>query len=59
MTFNLSIFYKNSGLTPTKLYYSNTRHHFRMNAALLPLRAILHLRKNSKYNTKGAYYSLK
>ena len=45
MTFNLSIFYKNSGLTPTKLYYSNTRHHFRMNAASLPLRAILHLRK--------------
>ena len=30
-----------------------------MNSALLPLRAILHLRKNSKWNTKGAYLSLK
>ena len=46
MTVNVSIFYQDSGFTPSKLYYSNTRLHFRMNSALPPIRAILHLRKN-------------
>ena len=55
---NVTIFYKNSGFTPSKLYYSNIRHTFRMNKALPPLRTILHLRKNSKSNAKGAYYSV-
>ena len=47
MTVNVSIFYQNSGLTPSKLYYSNTRCHFHMNSTLPPTRAILHLRKNA------------
>ena len=55
---NVSIFYENSGVTPSKLYYSNIKHTFRMNKALLPLRTILHLRKNSKCNTKGTHYSV-
>ena len=59
MTVNVSMFYQSSGMTPSKVYYSNTRHHFRMNSALLPLRAILHLRKDSKYNRKGAYIPIK
>ena len=59
MTVNVSIFYQCSGVTPSKSYYSNTRHQFFMNSALLPLRPIFHLRKNSEWNTKGAYLSLK
>ena len=39
------ILHQCSGVTPSKAYYSNTRHQFCMNSALLPLRPILHLRK--------------
>ena len=46
MIVNVSIFYQNSGLTPSKLYYSNTRCHFCMNSVFPPIRAVLHLRKN-------------
>ena len=49
MTVNVSIFYQNTGFTSSKSDNSNTRHHFRMNSALPPLRAKLHLRKKSKY----------
>ena len=45
MTVDVSIFYQNSDLTPSKLYYSNTRDHFHMNSILPPIRAMLHLRK--------------
>ena len=58
MTVIVSIFFEGSGLTPSKPYYSNTRHHFHMNSALSPSRAISHSRKNSKCNTKGTYYSI-
>ena len=64
MTVDVSIFYKNSGFTPSKLYYSNTRRHFRMNSALPPIKAILHLRKipnvlqqNSDLTQSKVYYS--
>ena len=64
MTVNVSIFYQNSGLTPSKHYYSNTRCHFRMNSALRPIRAILHLRnnpnalyQNSDLTQSKVYYS--
>ena len=46
-------------MTQSKAYYSNTRHQFCMNSALLPLRSIFHLRENSKWNTKTAYLFLK
>ena len=59
MTANVSIFYQSSGMTPSKVYYSNTRYHFSMNSALFPLRPILHLTKNPKCNTKGVYFSTK
>ena len=59
MRVNVSTFYQCSGVTPSKAYYNNTRHHFCMNSALLLLRPILHLSKNAKWNTKGAYLSLK
>ena len=49
MTVNVSIFYQNSNLTLSKFYYSDTRHHFHMNPALPPIRAILHLRKKSTF----------
>ena len=48
MTVNVSIFFQSSGMTPSRVYYSNN-----INAALLPLRAILHLWKNFKCNTEG------
>ena len=51
-TVNMSILYQNSGLTQSKVYYSNTRYQFCMNLALLPLRPVLHLRKNSKHCDK-------
>ena len=38
MTVSVSIFYQNSGFTPSKLYYSNRRCHFQMNSALPPKR---------------------
>ena len=44
-------------LSLPKACYSNARHQFCMNSALLPLRAILHLIKNC--NTKGAYPPIK
>ena len=44
-------------LSLPKACYSNARHQFCTNSALLPLRAILHLIKNC--NTKGAYPSVK
>ena len=59
MTVNVSISYQSSGVTPSKVYYSNTRQPFWMNTALLPLRDIVNLRKNSKCNTKGVYLSVK
>ena len=59
MTVNVSIFYQSSGMTPSKVYYSNARHNSCMISSLVPLRSILHLRKSSKCNTKGAYFSIK
>ena len=58
MTVNASIFYQNSGVTPSKVCYHNIRHHFCMNSDLLPIRAILHLRKNAKCDKKAAYLSV-
>ena len=58
MVVNVSIFYQNLGVPPSKVYYSNTRHYFCMNLDLLLLRAILHLRKNSKCDKKAAYVSV-
>ena len=52
MTVNVLIFYQNSGVTPSKAYYSNTRNHFCMNSALLLLRGILHLRKTPNVTRK-------
>ena len=57
MTVNVSIFYQSSEVTPSKFHYSNARHQFHMNSALIHLRPILHFRKNSKCNKKGAYFS--
>ena len=37
MTVNVSIFYQRSGVNPSTVYYSNTRHPFCMNIALLHL----------------------
>ena len=45
MTVNVPIFYQCSGVTPSKVYYSNTGHHFCVNWALLSLRPILQLSK--------------
>ena len=60
MTVNLSIFCHSSGVTSSKVYYySNTRIPFWMNSILLPLMPILHLRKNSKYDTKAPYLSVR
>ena len=47
MTVNVPIFYQTSSVTPSKVYYNNTRHQFHVNWALLSLTPILHLRKNS------------
>ena len=52
MAVNVSIFYQSSGVTPSKVCYSNTRHQFCMKLALLPLRVSLDLRNISKCNTK-------
>ena len=49
MTVNVPIFYESSVVTLSNDYYSNTRDPFCINTALLPLRAILHLIKNSKF----------
>ena len=46
------IFYQSSSVTSSKVYYSNTRHQFCVNWALLSLWPILHLRKNSKHCKK-------
>ena len=59
MTVNVSIFYQTSGVIPSIIYYSNTKHPFFMNKALLLFRAISHFRKNSKRNTKGVCLSVK
>ena len=59
MTVNVSIFYQSSGVIPSTIYYSNTRHPFCMNKALLALRAISYFRENSKFNRKGVYLSIK
>ena len=48
MTVNMSILNPNSNLTQSKVYYSNARHQFCINWALISLRAIVHLRKNPK-----------
>ena len=45
MTINVLIFYQSTNVVWAKVYYSNTRHHFRINSVLLSLRSILHLRK--------------
>ena len=57
MTVNVSLFCQSSGVTSSKVSYSNTIHHFCMNTALLPLRTTLDLKKNSSCNTKEAYLS--
>ena len=46
------IFYQSSSVTSSKVYYSNTRHQFCVNWALLSLWPILHLRKNFKHCKK-------
>ena len=46
-------------MAPSRAYHSNTKHQFCMNSGWLPLRPFLYLRKNSKWNTKVAYLSLK
>ena len=48
MTVKMSIFYQNSNLTQSKVYYSNTTNQFRPNWELRSLRPILHLTKYSK-----------
>ena len=58
MTVNVLIFYQNSGVTPSKAYYSNTRNHFCMNSALLLLRGIT-FEKNSKCDTKASDLSVR
>ena len=58
MTVNVSIFYKILGMTSSKLYWSNKKDQFCIHSVLFPVRFILHLRKNSKCNTKGAYFSV-
>ena len=40
MTVNVPMFHQSSGMTSAKVYYSNTRHHFCTNSALLPLKPI-------------------
>ena len=56
---SMSIFYQNSSVTPSKVYCSNTRYLFCKNLTLLPLRAALHLRKNSKFDMKAVYLSVR
>ena len=41
MIVNVVIFYESSGVTPSKVYYSNKRHHFCMNTALLLMMIII------------------
>ena len=45
--FKLEILPLRNFFCSSKVYYSNARYDFCMNSALLPLRATLHLRKNS------------
>ena len=54
MTVNVPILYQSSGVTPSKVYYSNTRHSF----CITSFKTILQLRKYCKCDTKRACLSV-
>ena len=56
MAVNVSIFYETSGVIPSIIYCSNTRHPFCMNKALLVLRVISHFRENSKWTRRECIF---
>ena len=51
--------YQNSGVTLSKVYYSNTKYHLCMNSVSPHWRSILYLRENSRCNIKALFLSIK